>query len=174
MPATMAHSRRDLEIHRYPTPLYIFVLTIALILQALLPRVTGQNHIWYDFPLVATIFFALGRRSPIQGMLIGGFVGIFEDALTHRALGINGIAKTVAGYMAASVGVKIDVQNHVVRVGLIFALSVLCSAIYIFVYRVLLGLELEWNWFDSLLQGAGNALIALVSFPILDRFQIRD
>jgi rod shape-determining protein MreD len=174
MPVLTAHSRRDVEVHRYPAMLYVFVLAVALVLQAMLPRVTGQNHIWYDFPLVATIYFALGRRSPLQGMAIGGFVGIFEDALTHRPIGINGIAKTVAGYLGASIGIKIDVQNHIVRVVLNFAFSLLSSALYLFIYRILLGMELEWNWFTTLFQAVGNAVTALVVFPFLDRFQIKD
>lgn len=173
MPA-MVDSRRDLEIHRYPAPLYFVVIVMALVLQAMLPRAVGQSHIWFDFPLVVTIYFALGRRSPIQGMLIGGFAGIFEDALTHHAIGINGIAKTIAGYLAASVGIRIDVQNSVVRVGLNFSLTILCSAIYLFVYRGMLGLEMEWNWPNTLFQAVGNSIIALVLFPSLDRFQVRD
>ena len=116
MPVMMAGSHRDLEIHRYPAPLYLIVIVAALVLQAMLPRAVGPSHVWFDFPLVVTIYFALGRRSPIQGMFIGSFVGIFEDALTHHAIGINGIAKTVAGYLAASVGKRIDVQNYLVRV----------------------------------------------------------
>lgn len=174
MPVMMANSRRDVETHKYPAPLYLVVIVVALVLQAMLPRAVGQNHIWFDFPLVATIYFALGRRSPIQGMLIGGFVGVFEDALTHHAIGINGIAKTVAGYLAASVGIRIDVQNHLVRVMLNFVLSLLCSAMYLFIYRVLLGLELEWSWVTTLLGALGNSIIALLLFPVLDRFQIKD
>lgn len=174
MAVMMADSRRDLEIHRYPAPLYLVVIVAALVLQAMLPRALGQNHIWFDFPLVITIYFALGRRSPIQGMAIGCFVGIFEDALTGRPLGINGIAKTLAGYLAASVGIRIDVQNYLVRVMLNFALTLLCGAVYLFIARGMLGLELEWNWMSTLLQAVGNSLIALVFFPILDRFQARD
>jgi rod shape-determining protein MreD len=174
MPVTTAHSRRDLEIHRYPAPMYVLVVAVALVAQGLLPRLTGQNHIWYDFPLVATIYFSLGRRSPVQGMVIGGFVGIFEDALTHRPIGINGIAKTVAGYLAASIGIRIDVENHTVRVVLNFAFSLLSSALYLIIHRFVLGLELEWNWLDTLFQAVGNALTALLVFPLLDRFQIKD
>ncbi len=170
----MAGTRRAQASHRYPAPLYFLVIVTALVLQAMLPRAVGQNHIWFDFPLVVTIYFALGRRSPIQGMLIGGFVGIFEDALTQHAIGINGIAKTLAGYLAASVGVRIDVQNYLVRVLLNFTLSLLCGAVYLFVYRGMLGLELEWSWWNTLLQAIGNSLIALVLFPLLDRFQVRD
>jgi rod shape-determining protein MreD len=173
MSVLTANSRRDLEIHRYPAPLYVMVPVLALVLQALLPRVIGQ-WAYFDLPLVVTIYFALGRRSPIQGMIMGGFVGLFEDALTNHALGINGIAKTVAGYLAASVGIRIDVQNSVIRLLLNFALSLLCSAIYLFIYRVLLGMDFDWNWIRMLIEAVGNSVIALFLFPLLDRFQVRD
>jgi len=162
-----------MEIHRYPAPLYLVVPIVALVLQALLPRFMGRFAL-FDLPLAITIYFALGRRSPIQGMFIGGFVGIFEDALTHHAIGINGIAKTVAGYLAASVGIRIDVENNAIRVMLNFVLSMLCSGIYLFIYRVLLGMEFEWNWMTELFKAVGNSIVALLLFPLLDRFQMRD
>jgi rod shape-determining protein MreD len=173
MSVLMVNSRRDFETHRYPAMLYVVVPVIALVLQALLPRVTGR-FTFYDLPLVVTIFFALGRRSPIQGMLMGSIVGLFEDALSGHPLGINGIAKTIAGYLAASVGVRIDAQNWLVRVLLIFALTLLCGAVYLFIYRGMLGMDLEWNWFHTLFEAIGNSVIAMVSFPVLDRFQARD
>ncbi|HEY3625056.1 MAG TPA: rod shape-determining protein MreD [Terracidiphilus sp.] len=173
MSVLTANSRRDLEVHRYPAPLYLAAPIIALVLQALLPRLVGR-FAYFDLPLVITVYFALGRRSPIQGMFMGGFMGIFEDALTHHAIGINGIAKTVAGYLAASVGVRIDVQNATIRLLLNFVLSLLCSAVLVFVHRVLLGLELHWNWLGMLYEAIGNSVIALFLFPLLDRFQIRD
>ena len=83
-------------------------------------RVSRGQYAWFDLPLVVTVYFALGRRSPIQGTLMGGAVGLFEDALTHHAIGINGIAKTVVGFLAASVGIRIDVENRTIRLALIF------------------------------------------------------
>ena len=173
MAVMMANSRRDLEIHRYPAPLYLIVMLVALIAQALLPRLMGDRF-WFDIPLVITIYFALARRSPIGGMLLGGVMGIFQDALTHHAIGIYGIAKTIAGYLAASVGVRIDVQNTIIRVMLNFSLTVLCTAIHLFIYRVLLGMEFSWNWPNTLIQAIGNSILALFIFPLLDRFQVRD
>jgi rod shape-determining protein MreD len=173
MSVLTADSRRDLEIHRYPVLIYGLVPLVALVLQAWLPRLLGQ-YAWFDLPLVVTVYFALGRRSPIQGTLMGCAVGLFEDALTHHAIGINGIAKTVAGFMAASVGVRIDVENRIIRVGLIFLLSLLSSAICIFVNRFLLGLALETNWGAEFYIALGNSVIALIAFPFLDRFQLRD
>jgi rod shape-determining protein MreD len=173
MSVLTADTRRDFEIHRFPIIIYALVPLASLVLQAWLPRVLGP-YAWFDLPLVVTVYFALGRRSPIQGTLMGGALGLFEDALTHQAIGINGIAKTVVGFLAASVGVRIDVESQTIRLALIFLLSLLSSAIYIFVYRVLLGLSLDSSWLVELLKAFGNSAIALVLFPLLDRFQIRD
>ena len=173
MSVLTADSRRDLEIHRYPVLIYVLVPLVALILQAWLPRLLGR-FTWFDLPLVVTIYFALGRRSPIQGTIMGCIVGLFEDALTHHPIGINGVAKTVAGFLAASVGIRIDVENRIIRLGLVFLLSVLSSAIYIFVYRVLLGLSYEVDWKIEIYHAIGNSITAIVLFPVFDRFQARD
>jgi len=168
-----ANFRRDMEIRRYPLLVYVLVPLIALVLQAWLPRVVGP-YAWFDLPLVVTVYFALGRRSPIQGTLMGASMGLFEDALSHHAIGINGVSKTVVGFLAASVGVRIDVENHTIRLILNFLLSLLSSAIYVFIVRVLLGLDLEWRWFTELFRAIGNSVIALVLFPLLDRLQIKE
>jgi rod shape-determining protein MreD len=168
-----ADHRREMGIRRYPFLVYAFVPLAALVLQALLPRFL-RGYSGYDLPLLVAIYFALVRRDPIQGTLMGAGLGIFEDALTTHAIGVNGIAKTVAGFLSGSVGVRIDVENHTIRLALTFLLSLLCSVIYVFIYRVLLGLELEWNWLAELLKAVCNVAIALVLFPLLDRAQIRD
>lgn len=169
----MLSSTTHLETRRYPKILYVMAPLAALVLQAWLPRVVGQ-YAWFDLPLVVTVYFALGRRSPVQGTIMGALMGIFEDALTHRPIGINGIAKTVVGFLAASVGVRIAVENQAIRLFLNFLLSLLSSAIVVFIYRFLLGLELQWQWFTELFSAIGNSLIAMVLFPVLDRLQVRD
>jgi rod shape-determining protein MreD len=162
-----------MEIRRYPVLVYALVPLAALVLQAWLPRAL-RGYAWFDLPLVVTVYFALGRRSPIQGTLMGAAMGLFEDALTQHAIGINGIAKTIVGFLAASVGIRIDVENHTIRLALNFLLSLLSSAIYVFVYRMLLGLNLKWSWIVEIIKAVDNSLIAMVVFPFLDRLQIRE
>jgi rod shape-determining protein MreD len=166
-------STTHLETRRYPKLLYVIAPLAALVLQAWLPRVVGQ-YAWFDLPLIITVYFALGRRSPVQGTIMGALMGIFEDALTHRPIGINGIAKTAVGFLAASVGVRIAVENQTIRLLLNFLLSLLSSAIVVFIYRFLLGLDLKWGWFTEVYSAIGNSLIAMVLFPVLDRLQVRE
>jgi rod shape-determining protein MreD len=173
MSVLSAESRRDYEIHSYPVLVYALVPIAALVLQAWLPRVLPRFAL-FDLPLVVTVFFALSRRNPIQGSVLGGAMGLFEDALTGLPIGINGIAKTLVGYLAASVGVLVNVENHAIRLVMTFVLSLVGSVTYYFVVRFLLGMGIDTNWLAELYKAIGNSLIALVLFPILDRTKIRD
>jgi len=168
-----ADSRRETEVRRYPFLVYGLVPLAGLILQAWLPQLLGR-YAWFDLPLIVTVYFALARRSPIQGTIMGAIMGLFEDALTGHAIGINGIAKTICGFLAASVGIRIDVENNTIRLMLNFLLSLLSSAIYLFIYRFLLGLTIDWNWLAELFKAIGNSVIAILLFPLLDRLQLRD
>ena len=173
MPLLSADLRRDPTIRRYPILAYALVPLAALVLQAWLPRVLGR-FAWFDLPLVVTVYFALDRRSPIQGTIMGAVMGLFEDALSHHAIGVNGVAKTVVGFLAASIGVRVDVENNTIRLAMNFLLSLVSSCLVVFVSRFLLGLDYEWQWYTALFAALGNSIIALVLFPLLDRLQIRD
>jgi rod shape-determining protein MreD len=165
--------RRNLGVRHYPLLVYALVPLVALVLQAWLPRVLG-GYAWFDLPLVVTVYFALVRRNPVHGTLLGAGLGIFEDALTQHPIGVNGVAKTLVGFLAGSVGVRIDVEDHTIRLILTFLLSLLSSATYLFIYRILLGLDEQWSWLAELMRAVGNSLIAIVLFPLLDRTQIKD
>jgi rod shape-determining protein MreD len=159
--------RRDLEIRRYPIYVYL------LVLQAWLPRVLGR-FAYMDLPLLVTIYFALNRRSPIHGTLLGAILGMAQDGLTQGAIGIHGIANTVVGFLAASIGIRIVVENNFIRMVLNFVFTLLSSALVLFVVHVLLGLDWQSNWLDEVLRAAGNGVIGLVLFPLLDLTQMRD
>jgi rod shape-determining protein MreD len=165
--------RRDLEKRRYPLAVYVLVPLAALVLQAWLPRLLGR-FAYMDLPLLITIYFALGRRNPIHGTLLGAVLGMMQDGLTQGAVGIHGIANTVCGYLSGSIGIRVVVENHTIRALLTFAFSLLASGIAFFVSRGLLGLDFEWNWLDELLKAAGNTLIGFALYPLLDRMQSRD
>ncbi len=173
MPVLTATNRRELEIHRFPVLVYALVPLAALVMQAWLPRILGR-YAWFDLPLLVVIYFALGRPSPIQGTVMGCILGIFEDALTQHPIGINGVVKTLIGFLSSSLGVRVDVDNHTVRVLLVLSFSLLSGGLYFFVFSVLLGLSMDWKWLDVLFPALGNGIIALVLFPLLDRFRIHD
>lgn len=173
MTGLISDYRRDLEIRRYPLAVYVLVPLVALVLQAWLPRVLGR-FTYMDLPLLVTIYFALVRRNPIHGTLLGAVLGMLQDGLTQGAIGIHGIANSVCGYLSASIGIRFVVENPLLRVVLNFLFSLLASGLVVFVSKGLLALDAQWNWLDEVLKAAGNAIIGLGLFPLLDRMQVRD
>ena len=165
--------RRDLEIRRYPSYVYVLVPVFALVLQAWLPRLVGR-YAYMDLPLLVTVYFALNRRNPIYGSLLGAALGMAQDGLTGGAIGVHGIAYTVCGFLGASIGIRLVVENNIIRMLLNFVFALLASAIVVLITRGMLGLGLQWNWMNEVFRAAGNGIIGLVLFPLLDLTQRRE
>ena len=109
MPITYT-SQEQVEVYRFSAPAAILIPLVALFLQAFVPLRFPFFAI-FDLPLLVTIFFAVVRRSPVTGLLTGSVIGLLQDSLTHNPIGLYGIAKTVVGYGASSLGVRLDVEN---------------------------------------------------------------
>src|SRR6202789_2155682 len=132
-------SRRELEQHSFPPAVALLVPLGAILLQALLPKPFPRLAI-LDLPLIILIFFAVSRRSPIAGALTGAVIGLLQDALTAQHLGINGIAKTIIGYAAASIGLQVDVEALSTRLLMNFGFSLLNSVLLFLINRRLIDL----------------------------------
>src|ERR1700751_4847454 len=125
MPSLSYTSRRELEQHSFPPAVTLLVPVGAIVLQALISNFRWAANV--DLPLIVAIFFAVSRRSPVAGTLTGASIGLLQDALTHLPIGVNGMAKAVIGYIAASIGVQVDVENITTRVVMNFGFSLLNS-----------------------------------------------
>ena len=162
-------SRRELEEHSFSPAITLLVPLLAILLQALLPRIV-PGMMLLDLPLLVTIFFAVSRRSPIAGALTGAIIGLLQDALTGQPIGVNGLAKTVIGYIGASIGLRIDVDALPTRLLLTFVFSLLNGLLLYGIVRHLLGLEAErLLWRHELLRAAVNTTVGVPLFYLLDR-----
>ena len=171
MPITYT-SQEQVEVYRFGIPTAILVPLLALFLQAFLPL---RLHFFsvFDLPLLVVIFFAVARRSQVSGMLTGAVIGLLQDSLTHRPIGVYGISKTVVGYAASSLGVKIDVENAGTRFLVTLFFYVIHEIIYFSVARWLLSLTLQWSWQHELTSALANAVLAVVLFAGLDKLKQR-
>jgi rod shape-determining protein MreD len=162
-------SRREVEQQSFSLPVAIFVPVGAILLQVLLPRLFPGLAI-LDLPLVVTLFFAISRRSPIAGTTTGAIIGLLQDVLTSQPIGVNGMAKSVIGYAAASLGSRIDVENSATRAVLTFGFSLLQSVLLYLIERRLLGIRgFHLMWLHELLRAAVNTAVAIPVFLLLDR-----
>lgn len=167
-------SRRELEEHSFHPAVSLLVPLAAIILQALLPKPLPRLAI-LDLPLIVTLFFAVSRRSPIAGALTGAAIGLVQDALTNQPIGVNGMAKTVIGYAAASIGVQVDVENLSTRVLINFGFSLLNSALLFLINRRLIGLpNFHLMWLHELIRAVINTAIAIPLFVLLDNAKRTD
>jgi rod shape-determining protein MreD len=126
-----------------------------------------------DLPLLVTIFFAMARRNPVAGLFTGAIIGLVQDMIGSREIGIYGIAKTVVGYGASSLGVKLDVENAGARLLVTLGFYLVHSAVYFAVARGLVNSTLHWNWGSGMLAGLVNSFLGVILYFILDRFKQR-
>jgi rod shape-determining protein MreD len=160
-------SSEQIQVHRFSLVVAICVPLAAIIFQAYAPI-----HLHFlsilDLPLIVTIFFAVARRGQVSGLLTGGIIGIVQDSLTQQPLGLYGIAKTIVGFLASSLGVRLDVENPGSRFLMTFGFSIVHSLLYFLVGRGLAAQALELRWKHLLLAALINALVAVPVFMVLD------
>ena len=169
MPITYT-SGEQVEVYRFSLPVAVLVPLAAIFLQAFLPLRLPFFTI-FELPLLVTIFFAVARRSQIAGLVTGALIGLLQDSLTHQPIGIYGIAKTVVGYGASSLGVRLDVENAGARFLLTLFFYVVHEVVYFMVARGLVGLSLAWSWPHELGSAFANAVLSIPLFFLLDRFK---
>jgi rod shape-determining protein MreD len=172
MASVLYTSREQIEVYRFSWVASVLIPAAAFLLQWSLP-VRLPFFSVFDLPLLLTIFFAVARRNQVSGMMTGAVLGIIQDSLTHQPIGLYGIAKTVVGYAASSLGVRLDVENPGSRLLMTFGFYIVHQAIYFTVARGLVGLTMEWRWGHTLGAALANALLAVVLFTVLDRFKAR-
>ena len=172
MPITYT-SREQVEVYRFSVPVTVGVPVLALFLQAFVPRRFPAFAVYVDLPLLVTIFFAMARRNPITGLLTGAVIGLAQDMLGHNPIGIYGIAKTVVGYGASSLGVKLDVENAGSRLLLTMGFYLVHSAVYFIVARGMVNMTQSWSWGEGTLATLANGFLGMFLYFVLDKFKQR-
>ena len=167
-------SRQEMDQYGFHSAVTLLVPLVSVVLQAMLPKLWAPLGI-LDLPLIVVIFFAVARRSQIKGALTGTLIGLFQDGLTNHPFGVNGIAKGIVGYAAASVGFAVDVDNINNRVALNFIFSLLQSGLLYLIARLLLGdPTVRLLPLHELLRAVCNAALSVPVFYLLDRFKSRE
>jgi rod shape-determining protein MreD len=166
-------SREQVEVYRFSIPATVGIPLLALVLQSFIPLRFPRFAVYFDLPLLVTIFFAMARRNPISGLLTGAVIGLVQDLLGHNPIGIYGIAKTVVGYGASSLGVKLDVENAGARFLVTLGFYLVHSAVYFTVARGLVNMTQPWSWLHGILAGLTNAMLGVVLYFVLDKLKQR-
>ena len=173
MPITYT-SGEQVEVYRFSLPVTVGVPLLALFVQAFVPlavsrvsRFTSTCLYWSRFflPWHAAIQFRACSPAP--------FIGLAQDMLGHNPIGIYGIAKTVVGYGASSLGVKLDVENAGARLLVTLGFYFVHAAVYFTVARGLVNISQTWSWPHGILAGLANAFLGVILYFVLDKFKQR-
>jgi len=156
MPATPHRPIAVFQVH----PAILAVASLAaLLLQTFLPLKFRLAYLM-DFPLLIAIYFALMRRDRVFGIAVGTGLGLLQDALSHGYIGIYGIAKACAGYLAA--------WASTVLTGVFVFVHNLCYAV---LQHVLLEAPPPFQPLAIASAVLVNVALGLIIFQILDRFR---
>jgi rod shape-determining protein MreD len=167
-----ARSDSNIEVHKYYGGTVIVAAFLALVLQAFLHKYGRWSEL-IDLPLLVTIYFGVSKRNPASGLLLGAAIGILQDALSDNPIGLYGIAKTLVGYVASSVGGRIDTEHPLSRFGLVFVLFHFHQVILGITQRVLLNHSAPLFTLRLFLDSLATAAFGVALFALLDRLRRR-
>jgi rod shape-determining protein MreD len=86
-------------------------------------------------------------------------------------LGLYGIAKTVIGYLASSIGARLDTEHPAARFALTVIFFGVHQAILVLERRILLAQSEIWLTMHLLIAALINALVGVLLFTLLDRLR---
>jgi len=168
----LLNSQREGQVSRFRAWVMVLVPLAAILFQVYVPMFFPFLK-FLEMPLLVVIYFALMRRNQISGLAIGALVGLAQDSLSQKTpLGMYGIVKTLVGYFAASVGVRLDVDHALLRLVLAFFFYMFHQFCCWVMARALLGQQqLVFEWEKTLAVAALNAVVAVALFRFLDRLR---
>jgi rod shape-determining protein MreD len=161
-----------IEVHKFRSGAIVVSTFLALVLQAFVPVYIPKFAV-LDLPLLVVIYFGLSRRNPSTGLLLGMVIGLLQDSLSGPTvpLGLYGIAKTIIGYLASSIGARLDTEHPAARFALTMMFFVLHQGVITLTRRLLLAEPEPWFTLRLLIAAAVNAVVAVVLFTLLDRLR---
>ena len=152
-------------------PWVMLVIPLAAILfQVYVPLYLSLLR-YLELPLLVTVYLAIMRRSQLAGVFIGAGIGLVQDSLSHQPIGIFGMVKTLVGYAAASLGVRLDTEHVAVRFGLGFFFCACHQFLYWAARRTLLGEPAGFEYLQTLLAAFSNGTLAVPLFYLLDKLK---
>jgi len=161
-----------IEVHKFRGRAIVGATLLALMFQAFVP-VYFAKAAMIDLPLLITIYFGLSRRNPSTGLLLGMVIGLFQDSLSGPTvpLGLYGIAKTIIGYLASSIGARLDTEHPAARFALTIIFFGLHQGIVLLTRRILLAQSSVWFTMHLAVAAVVNAIVAVFLFALLDHLR---
>jgi rod shape-determining protein MreD len=145
----------------------VVAVTLALVLQTTMARFFVRGAFAVDLILVAVVYVALSA-GPVAGLLSGAAAGLAQDALSSGLIGIGGLAKTVVGFLAGTIGSQLIITQPLPRFVTFAAGTIVQAAISISLYQVLDVRQFGSPYAAMAGQALANAVVGVLSFQLAE------
>ncbi len=162
-----------MERHQFPLWIIALFIVASVFIESKLP-LWFWRAAWLDLPLIVTVYFGLKLQSPLRGLSVGVVAGLLQDALSHGPVGLNGLSKTIVGFVASSFSRRIEAEHIAIRAAALLVFSVVDLAILAFLERLFYAKHFSWAHYHFVYSPLLNVVIGLPVFWLGDRFRRQD
>lgn len=147
--------------------LVLLILAAAITLQTTVARFfVGRMTI--DVVLIAVVFVALSF-GPVAGLLGGSVAGLAEDALSGGVIGIGGLAMSIVGFLAGTIGSQFIVSSALPRFVMFFVATLVHTACFLGVHALLPDARsIAVPYGRTVVQAAANGVVGLLIFQTIE------
>ena len=151
------------------TTAVLVTVIVAVVLQMTLARFTVGGRWLFDLVLVGVVYAAL-YWGPAAGILAGTVGGLTQDVLSVDIVGVGGLAKTLVGFAAGTVGAQFVVVRPRARMLLVAGASIAHRLVIVALHALI---DQRWSgvpWTAMLGETCVNAIVGLVAFQVTEAF----
>ena len=170
MSMRMDSDAQHIEVHKFYGGAVAVVCFLALVIQAFLNKFSTHFQL-LELPLLVVVYFGLSRRNSASGLLLGTAVGLLQDGISHTPIGLYGIAKGFIGYVASSVGARLDTEHPISRFILMFLFFHIHQVVLAITIHLLLARPEPFFSVHLLIASLVNSVVAVFLFAGLDRLR---
>lgn len=126
----------------------------------------------FDIPLIIVVHMAI-TRGKLAGMATGAVMGYTQDALTAGILGVNGLAKIIAGFAGGLLREKFFVRSLTNRLITVFGavtVATIMKLMVLYLFALPAPYLLSPMFIFSLLN---NTIFSLLGSSALERLEIK-
>jgi rod shape-determining protein MreD len=149
----------------------IVTLVAIVVVQGILAH-RFQVFRYFDLPLIYCVYYGFISSMPVRSVFVGSALGLLQDSLSGAPLGTNGFSKTVICYLAASTGLKFNVDQVITRALGLF-LFTFADGLLVTILGLTMGAGgrpfAGGRLVDLTLSGVFNTLLGLIMFGYRER-----
>lgn len=128
---------------------------------------------YFDLPLICSVYYGFTLGNPIASIVIGSALGLMQDSLSGAVLGTNAVSKTLIGFLAATAGIKFNVDQPITRSFALFLFTI-ADGLLVSILGLMVGLPTNASYSGALggwlLSATLNTLLGLALFGYHDRW----